>query len=257
MTDLCRACLEQTRVTISSVKCNFLSVVFIFVAVLFGAPTVQAAALDAYVLGTTTATSTGEIKEVALTFDDGPYGTSTSQVLDILHGEGVHASFFLVGKNVEKYPELARRIAQRGDVIGNHTYDHTKHLATMSLKQMRIELLKTDRAIASTTGIHTKLFRPPYGILSPKLKQELHRQGYTIVMWNVDPRDWDYASSTSEVIVQHVLTHLKPHMNILLHDGRDTHENYPRDNLVEALPVLIQDLKSLGYVFVTVPELNK
>lgn len=201
--------------------------------------------------------SSSPVKEVALTFDDGPYGTSTQQVLDILEKEGVHGTFFLIGQNVEHYPSLAKEIVQDGNVVGNHTYDHPKNLTSMPLHQVQEELSKTERAIASTTGVSTNFFRPPYGNLTKKLKREIIKEGYTIQLWNVDPRDWDYASSTSLVIEQHILSHLKTHMVIVLHDGRDTQIGYPRDNLIGALPIIIENLKRLGYRFVTVDALTQ
>jgi peptidoglycan/xylan/chitin deacetylase (PgdA/CDA1 family) len=76
-------------------------------------------------------------------------------------------------------------------------------------------------------------------------------------MWNVDPQDWNDASSSSELIVERVLAHLKNHMVILMHDGRDTHVDYPRDNIIQALPILIHDLKQRGYTFVKFDENGK
>lgn len=203
------------------------------------------------------ATRTLLTKEVALTFDDGPYGTSTNAVLDILKAENVHATFFLVGQNVEKFPAITKRIMEDGNMIGNHTYDHPLNLPEMTIAQLHMELSKTNDAIASTTGIHPTLFRPPYGNITKKLWHNLRIFGYTPVLWNVDPRDWDHASSTSDKIITHVLNHLKTHMILLLHDGRDTHIDYPRDNMLGALPRIIHSLKKRGYTFVTVDKLIK
>jgi peptidoglycan/xylan/chitin deacetylase (PgdA/CDA1 family) len=216
-------------------------------------PTIAAAS----VASTTVATSTPQSKEVALTFDDGPYGTSTQEVLDILKKEQVPATFFLVGKNVEEYPALAKEIVQDGNAVGNHTYDHPKNLTKMSVQKVDLELSKAELAIASSTGVQTKLFRPPYGNMTKKLRSQIKKEGYPIVLWNVDPKDWNDASSTSAVIIQNVLAHLQNQMIIVLHDGRDTHIGYPRDNLIIALPILIEDLKQRGYSFVTADLLTK
>ncbi len=195
-------------------------------------------------------------KLVALTFDDGPYGTSTQQVLDILKKEQVHATFFLLGKNTLEYPGLAREIVQDGHMVGNHTFDHPKNLSTMSTAGVISELSRTEDIIASTTGVHATLFRAPYGKLNKKLRTLIRQQGYTLVPWNVDPRDWDYKHSSSSAIENHILTHLKNHMNIILHDGRDTHVGYPRDNMTTALPLIIEGLKQRGYTFVTADKLT-
>ena len=197
------------------------------------------------------------MKEVALTFDDGPYGTSTQEVLDILAREKVHATFFLVGKNVEEYPALARQEVQQGNEVGNHTYDHTTHLTSMSPLELDAELSKTEEAIASSTGAHATLFRPPYGNISKKLRSDLNERGYRVILWNVDPKDWDAASTTSHMIVDTVMHHLKSRMIILLHDGRDTKVGYSRANMIIALPLVIENLRNLGYTFVTVDGLAK
>ncbi|MBV9349260.1 MAG: polysaccharide deacetylase family protein [Patescibacteria group bacterium] len=202
------------------------------------------------------ASTTPSLKEVALTFDDGPYGTSTQAVLDILQKEDIHATFFLIGRNVEKYSSLTKEEVNDGELIGNHTYDHPKNLPLMTLAHIRSEISKTDTAISSSTGIHTKFFRPPYGRITNRVRGELHKEGYTIVMWNTDPRDWDYKGAPSDAIVNRILSHLKDRMVIDLHDGRDTHVGYPRDNLIKALPILIDKLKADGYTFVTVDKLK-
>src|ERR1035437_7386724 len=204
----------------------------------------------------TTTPSTARVKEVALTFDDGPYGTSTELVLDILHRENVPATFFLIGQNVVKYQSLTKEIIANGNLIGDHTYDHPKNLLAMPLIDQLMELSKTDSAIVTATGVHTKFFRPPYGNINQSLRNMLNTEGYTVAMWNVDPKDWNDASSTSQQIVDRVLGHLKTHMVIVLHDGRDTQLNYPRDNMVNALSTIIEDLKARGYTFVTADKLT-
>ena len=194
-------------------------------------------------------------KEVALTFDDGPYGTSTAQVLHILEKEKVHATFFLVGKNVAKYPALARREVADGDLVGNHSFDHSKTLRQLSASQFEINLLSAEVMIASTTGVLTDRFRPPYGRLSETMRTVLETDGFHIDMWTVDPRDWDYAHSPAKAIVRRVLSKVRPGSILLFHDGRDTHVGYPRDNLIKALPLIIETLKQKGYSFVTVDAL--
>ena len=194
-------------------------------------------------------------KKVALTFDDGPYGTSTAQVIDILQRERVPATFFLVGQNVKKYPELTQKIVHNGYAIGNHTYTHA-HLESLSLADSLAQIAETEATIASTTGVHTPFFRPPYGVLPSALRARLIVEGYKIVLWNVDPRDWDSTNSTSEKIVLDILKNRTPQMIIDLHDGRDTHVNYPRNNLIAALPIVIEALKADGYTFVTIDQIH-
>ena len=189
-------------------------------------------------------------KDIFLTFDDGPYGTSTEEVLHILKSKGVHATFFLIGKNVLKYPDEARQIVAEGNVIGNHSYDHSKRLSMLSKRAFARNLNKAEMVIASTTGRATPLFRPPYGNLSKNMRVVLSRERYTTVMWNDDVHDWN-KNISSTTIVRLVLVHAKARTILLLHDGRDTHVNYPRDNMVEALPAIIDEFKQRGYTFET------
>ncbi len=194
-------------------------------------------------------------KKIAITFDDGPYGDPTTQVLDILKKENINATFFLMGQNVEKYPEITKRIIADGNVVGNHTYDHPKNLVTMSLKEFKSEIFKTGKAIFLTANIRTDLFRAPYGRISPERIKELEKNRYTVVPVGIDSLDWDYPHNPAGVIEKTVLDQVRPNAIILLHDGRDTKINYPRDNMVTALPVIIEALKKDGYTFVTIDKL--
>ena len=190
-----------------------------------------------------------------MTFDDGPYGAPTIEVLNILQKENVHATFFVIGQNVEKYPALAKEIVADGNIIANHSYDHPKNLPKIPLKEFDLELSKTENAIFSATGLKPRLFRAPYGNTSPEMLKELETQNYTLVGWNVDPTDWNYPKSTPELIEKTVLAEVKPDAIILFHDGRDTHIAYPRENLIQALPETIEALKKEGYTFVTIDKL--
>lgn len=212
-------------------------------------------ALAAEVPSTTPTYTSKAIKKVALTFDDGPYGTSTIEILDILQKEQIPATFFLIGKNVEKYPSIAKRIVTDGHSVGNHTYDHPQNLPYLPKAQIADELGRTDVAIASTTGVHTKLFRPPYGRINKRLRNILKTDGYKVVLWNVDPVDWNYPSSTSKLIEQRITQQEKTNMTIVMHDGRDTKINYSRINLIQALPTVIESLEKEGYAFVTADKL--
>lgn len=196
-------------------------------------------------------------KLVALTFDDGPYGTSTRQILDILKEKKVPATFFVLGMNVEKFPEEAKRIVQEGHLIGNHTYNHSMALPNLTAVKFALDLDKTERIIETATGQHAVWFRPPYGTLSDAMRAQLKKEGFLTALWNIDPEDWNYEKSPTKAIVANVLAHLKPDAIILMHDGRDTKVNYPRDNTVNALPILIDEIRAKGYTFVTVDRIVK
>ena len=195
-------------------------------------------------------------KNIAITFDDGPYGTSTEKILDILKKENVHATFFVLGQNVEKFPELAERIVKEGHVIGNHSYDHAKNLPEMSTTTFKNNIQQAETTIFTHTGVMPKLFRPPYGNITPQMYGKLKEDGYTSVLWNIDVKDWDFENTPTELIEIRILKDAKPNGIILFHDGRDVQVNYPRDNTVNALQYVIEQLKKNGYNFVTVDKIT-
>jgi peptidoglycan/xylan/chitin deacetylase (PgdA/CDA1 family) len=190
---------------------------------------------------------------VALTFDDGP-STYTAQVLDILARYQVKATFFVIGQNVDRYPDYARRIVAEGHVIGNHTYSHPLWGAVEAPHDMHGELARAAQAIEAATGVYPTLFRPPHGWRSPWMIQLARREGYEVVTWSVSPDDW--RRPRPQVIVERVLQHIRPGAIILLHDGLETSVGPPVQNTVAALPDLIEGLQARGYRFVTIPELR-
>ncbi|UUZ92249.1 polysaccharide deacetylase family protein [Paenibacillus sp. P25] len=189
-------------------------------------------------------------KLAALTFDDGPDGKYTPQVLDILKKYEVKATFFVVGTQAGKYPEILQRIHQEGHAIGNHSWDHAD-LTKLSAEQIDKEIRETDELIRSTVGEAPSLVRAPYGAAPEALKDELKQAGRPLVGWTVDPRDW--AGSPSRSIVSNIKSHIKPGGIILLHSFGGRHGRL--DNTVQALPEIIAYLKEEGYKLVTVTEL--
>lgn len=189
-------------------------------------------------------------KKVALTFDDGPDLTFTPQVLDVLKKHGVKATFFLMGARAAALPEMTKRIADEGHVIGNHTYWHPK-LYEETLERVHWEVTSTDEAIENIVGYRPKLFRAPYGGLTEPIVEFLGEMGYTIVGWTVDSEDWKQLSA--EEVKRNVLDHIHPGAIVLFHSGGHWTQNL--GGMVEALDEIIPTLKQQGYEFVTVPEL--
>lgn len=181
---------------------------------------------------------------IALTFDDGPYPLHTSVLLAILKEQQVKATFFLVGRRVHEFPELAKRIADDGHELANHTYSHRREgeLAAGELEQ---ELLKTEEAMADICGVRTHLFRPAGGSMSPEGIATVKSLGYTTVNWTVNPGDWWVRSS--EDLLKGTFRGRSREGVVLLHTG-----NLP---LVRALPVYIETMRAKGFRFVTVSEL--
>jgi peptidoglycan-N-acetylglucosamine deacetylase len=195
-------------------------------------------------------------RAIALTFDDGP-GTETPLILDILGQQGVKATFFLCGANVERFPETARRIALEGHAIGNHAYSHTAFIGK-SPQWMRRDIEQASSVIEHHLGSHRScsvsslvLFRPPYGIRWFALAGVLRALKLQTVMWDVNSEDW---KRKPEDIFGKVVREAKPGSIVLLHDGVPPHEHGDRDNTVKALPSIIAEL-STSYEFVTVPRL--
>lgn len=190
-------------------------------------------------------------KKIALTFDDGPNKPYTSEILDILKRDNVKATFFLIGENVERYPEVARRIANEGHAIGNHTYRHPDLLAKGGIFKMGREIDKTDRAILGATGVKVRLLRPPYGSGG---NIEAQKRGLYIIKWSVSGGNGG-KEIAADKIVKNVVENTENGSIILLHDGKKLEIGADRSQVVKALPDIISILKHQGYEFVTVPRL--
>lgn len=189
-------------------------------------------------------------KVVALTFDDGPDVNYTTKILDILKQNGIKATFFIVGNRAKAHPEMVKRIADEGHVIGNHTWDHPD-IKKITTEQLKNELQRIDQLLNSIVNYYPHLFRPPYGFANANDIKELGSLGYKIIDWSVDTKDW--AGTPPDKIMEYVHNELSPGGIVLEHcaGGRDD----KLDNTVEALPRIISYLKEQGYSFVTIPEL--
>ena len=174
-------------------------------------------------------------KTVYLTFDDGPTPGVTEQVLSMLAEVGAKGTFFCIGNCVEKHPELFHKLLADGHAVGNHTYSHNNGWK-VSLNNYLEDVEKCNQIFKS------KLFRPPYGKLSPR--QFIHlRKSYTIVMWDVLSMDYD-AHLSSETCLKNVLHHVRNGSVITFHDSVKA---WPR--LKEILPQILQELSNQGFTF--------
>lgn len=186
-------------------------------------------------------------KVVALTFDDGPHPEFTSQVLDLLKEHEIKATFFILGKQANLYPELVKREFEEGHELGNHTYSHI-NVKKASQAKIKEEFNRTQELIFSITGFTPKLFRPPYGFYNDNTLEVAQENNCKIVLWSADQGDW--SSPGADKIIKDVTSKTKSGDIVLLHDyiEGDSHT-------IEALKVILPDLKSKGYRFVTVSEL--
>lgn len=185
--------------------------------------------------------------EIALTIDDGPSPTYTQQFLSILQQYGIHATFFVVGENVQNYPDLVRQEVADGHLVGNHTWDHPD-LTTLSGNAVRTEISSTSDIVQQTTGIEPTFFRPPYGAINYGIQTQASQLGLTSTTWNVDPQDW--STPGTQIIINRVLNQVANGSIILMHDGGGD-----RSQSVAALKVIIPTLQQRGYQFVTVQQM--
>jgi len=189
-------------------------------------------------------------KLIALTFDDGPDHKYTPQILDILKEYDVKATFFLVGTQVAKYPEIAKRIVDEGHSIGNHTWAHGD-LTKQSSKTAADQIGKAQKAIKDATGIAPRLIRAPYGAVSDGVLKTVHEAGMLHVGWTIDTKDW--AGSSVANIHENVMTHARDGGVVLMHSfgGRKN----ALEHTVKVLPKIIKDLKAKGFDLVSVDEM--
>lgn len=197
----------------------------------------------------------GNSKIAALTFDDGPYGEPTEKVLEILKEKNVKATFFVVGENAQKYPELVKKEAAGGHLIANHSYDHAQTLAAENYDAFKKNTLAAEQAIFSASGLHPRFYRPPFGLTSVDNQKVLADLGYQTVMWSDMTNDWE-ADQPAENLTARIIKRLKPGAIIVMHDGRDTHIGYPRENMLRALPVIIDKIRAAGYEIVSLDQLT-
>ncbi|MGE7673271.1 polysaccharide deacetylase family protein [Lysinibacillus sp. NPDC094403] len=186
-------------------------------------------------------------KIVALTFDDGPHRKYTSQILDVLDKFNAKATFFIVGQNAEKNPEVISRMYNEGHELANHTFSHPLRTNVSNLLN---EINQTNDTIQSITGFKPTLFRPVEGQYSDAMIEAIAKEGYKVVMWSWHLDTLDWKSPGTNRIVDTVLNGVKEGNIVLFHDGGGN-----RHQTVKAMEKIIPELERQGYRFVTVSEL--
>jgi peptidoglycan/xylan/chitin deacetylase (PgdA/CDA1 family) len=181
---------------------------------------------------------------IALTMDDGPDPQWTPQVLEILRQYDIKATFNMVGRSVAGHLPLVREVSSEGHTITNHTWDHAD-LTHYTFNQVVSEIDRTNDVLANADQ-HPTIFRAPFGNWSHAVFEACAARSLRPVGWSVDPRDWDTAHVTTDMIVHNVLTHTHAHDIILEHDGGGT----SRAHTVAALRIFIPKLLDRGFRFV-------
>ncbi len=195
-----------------------------------------------------------DLKVVALTFDDGPDPRYTPMILDILDDYDIKATFFMVGKHVEKYPHIARLVEEAGHEIGHHTYSHA-NLLQASAYRISEEITRGEEAILNATGKRPSLLRPPRGLYNHVVMEEAREMGYTIALWSFSSNDWLEPSPLE--ITRKILRNVSNGDIILFHDSGDLIRSEGADRLstVLSLKPIIEGLKEQEYIFVTITEM--
>jgi len=190
---------------------------------------------------------------VALTFDDGPSAPYTSLVLDALREADARATFFVIGGNAQREPDLLRRIDDEAHVIGNHTFDHPHWGALRGVRYWREQIQRTDEVIERITGRRPGMFRPPMGIRTCHTLAAARECGHVTVNWSLKARDGVHTTVTS--ILDRLLDATAGDV-LLLHDGLEPRRSDAnRSATIDAIGPLVSGLRQRGLKLVTLDEL--
>ncbi|MDA8105737.1 MAG: polysaccharide deacetylase family protein [Nitrospiraceae bacterium] len=210
------------------------------------------AALAAYVMGTITHVETSEAV-AALTFDDGPNPEFTPRVLDLLKKHEAHATFFMIGKAAERYPDLVRKAAEAGNAIGIHSWDHPS-FSSITSRERRRQIRACEKAIAP---YGCRLFRPPYAHQTVMSRIDTLLLRYKVIMYSVHALDWE--RHEADWMAQELAKRVKPGSITLLHDSLwnpSVRGAEDRLSMIEGLDMFLSEVRG-HFRFVTVPQLLK
>jgi peptidoglycan-N-acetylglucosamine deacetylase len=194
-------------------------------------------------------------QEVALTFDDGPHPDFTPRVLSILERHQVTATFFCVGREVEKHADLSREIVQRGHAVENHTYSHSTGVDLWVASRLEVDLRRAQDAIEKACGRRPEFYRPAVGMQSPVVHQAARRVGVRVVTWSVAARDGAWAFTHAKA--RKLASGVRGGDVIAFHDGTLSGRARLRETTLEALPVFLEAAKARGLRFATVAQVMR
>ena len=184
-------------------------------------------------------------KYIAITFDDGPHPKNTPRLLNILRARNIKATFYMVGSNVDLYPQVVRRVVAEGHEIGNHSYSH-RLFSKMGDSEIRQELSRTRDAVQRAAGVQPLTLRPPFGGMLTRQREWVNAEfGYPIILWSIDPLDWKRPGPS--VVCSRIVSATTPGSIILAHDLHS--------QTVDAMPATLDGLLQRGFKFVTVSQL--
>jgi peptidoglycan-N-acetylglucosamine deacetylase len=189
---------------------------------------------------------------VALTFDDGPHPEHTPRVLDELACRGAKATFFMIGEKVERHPDVARAVARAGHEIGSHAHRVDRLLALRGLPAIRDDLRRSVEALESVLGERPALFRPPYGVLNPRIFRACDELSLEVVGWSVRALD-GVARTSADRAARRVASGLRDGAIVCMHDAAELDDRRPV--AADALPAIFEALGRSQLAPVTVSEL--
>lgn len=192
------------------------------------------------------------VKQVALTFDDGPSPRYTEKISSLLHRYGAQGTFFVLGDHVERYPHVVKTVIQAGHEVGNHSFDHPR--LTQSAESVRKQELERTGLNLRLLGYHPAhpLFRPPFSAYDDRLLAYLAQTNRRMVLWGIDSGDWQ--GLPAESIAHNVLDRVRPGAIIIFHDSDETGQADRRPT-VGALNLILPALQAVGYGMVTISQL--
>jgi peptidoglycan-N-acetylglucosamine deacetylase len=206
---------------------------------------------NSFVFGPVVTHLPGDEPVVSLTFDDGPNPRATPRILDVLRRERVRATFFVLGRHVERWPELVRRMALEGHQIGNHGFFHRK-LHRRTPAYVRDDITRGTEAIVRASGVRPHHFRAPHGFRSPWVTPIAASLGQCTVGWSLGV--WDSDRPGADVIASRSIQGMHAGSILLLHDGDGYDPEGDRMQTADALPTIIEGLRGRGFRFTTLPE---
>ena len=202
------------------------------------------------IFGRPIASLPGSSRAVALTFDDGPNPAATPTILDALAARGVKATFFVLGRHADRWPELVKRMADEGHMVGNHGYFHRK-LHVRGPGYVRRDLTMGVDSIQRAASIRPTVFRAPHGFRNPWVTPIAASLGERTVGWSLGV--WDSARPGVDAIVRRTVDGARPGSILLLHDGDGYDSDGDRSQTAAAVPRIVDELLARDFAFVTIP----
>ncbi|KAB8144420.1 polysaccharide deacetylase family protein [Chloroflexia bacterium SDU3-3] len=193
-------------------------------------------------------------RKVAITFDDGPSMPCTEELLDVMGELDVKGTFFCVGVNTRWHPQIVRRAYEEGHIIANHSYEHSRK-AGLRLGSNGDHIDRGAALISQAIGCAPRLYRPPWGWMTPWEGQRLTQRGYTVVGWDVYTLDWQWPENDGRMMAEDARSKVQPGSIILWHDANAGVRVWEKKETARAIKHLVPMLRSDGYQIVTAAEL--